>query len=101
VFPETTVWVNGSLLIGSTRPLETDRAALARRFESPQLQASLSAAGFPDAESLLAQYTAGARELRDFLGPGQVLTDDKPMLEYYLSLPESTKAVDLGGLRRR
>ena len=101
VFPETTVWVNGSLLIGSTRPLETDRAVLARRFESPQLQASLSAGGFPDAESVLAQYTAGARELRDFLGPGPVLTDDKPMLEYYLSLPESDKAVDLGVLKRR
>lgn len=100
VFPDTTVWVNGSLLLGSTRPLMVDRDALARRFESSGLQPSLAAAGFANAASLLEQYTAGPEELRAFLGPGPVLTDDKPMLEYFLSLPDSTKAVDLSGLRR-
>ena len=101
VFPETTVWADGSLLIGSTRPLAIDREALTRRFPPPELQASLAAAGFPDAASALEQFTAGPQELRAFLGPGPVLTDDKPMLEYFLSLPDSTKPVDLTGLKQR
>ena len=99
VFPETTVWVNGSLLIGSTRPLALDRPALASRFGSPALQPSLDAAGFPDVDALLAQYTAGAREFRAFLGDGPILTDDKPMLEYYLSLPKHQRPVDLSALQ--
>ena len=87
VFPETTVWVNGTLLVGSTRPLRIDREAIARRFENPALRAALAGAGFADADAVLAAYTAGPSELREFLGEGPVLTDDKPMLEYYLSLP--------------
>jgi spermidine synthase len=99
VFPETTVWVNGSLLVGSVRPQPVDRTALARRFADGQLQAALAAAGFPNVETLLAHYTAGPEELRAFLGSGPVLTDDKPMLEYFLSLGDSSRAADLTRLR--
>jgi spermidine synthase len=101
VFPETTVWANGSLLIGSIQPLAIDRRALAARFGVPTLQPSLDAAGFPDVDTLLGQYAAGPRELRAFLGDGPLLTDDKPMLEYYLSLPRDQRPVDLGALRSR
>jgi spermidine synthase len=101
VFPDTTVWVNGSLLIGSTRRLALDRAALARRFAAPALRASLAAAGIPEAETLLNYYTAGAEDLRRFLGEGPVLTDDRPMLEYYLSLPDDRRPVDLRGLSQQ
>jgi spermidine synthase len=101
VFPETTVWVDGSLLIGSTRPLAIDRAALERRFGSEPVQTSLAAAGFPTAQSLLDRYVAGPQELREFLGPGAILTDDRPMLEYYLSLPSDSPPVDLRRLPRR
>ena len=100
VFPETTVWVNGSLLIGSTRPLTLDRAALERRFGEPGLQASLAAAGLPDAQTLLDHYTAGPEQLRKFLGDGPILTDDRPLLEYYLSLPNDQTPVDLRPLGR-
>jgi spermidine synthase len=100
VFPETSVWVNGSLLIGSIRPLEIKEAALAERFAVAALQPSLAAAGFRDPESLLGHYVAGPEELRRFIGHGPILTDDKPLLEYYLSLPEDDRPLDLSGLRR-
>jgi spermidine synthase len=99
VFPETTVWVDGTLLVGSTRPLRVDRDAVARRFEDPHLRAALTGAGFADVPAVLAAYTAGPNELRAFLGEGPVLTDDKPMLEYYRSLPQPDRPIDLSGLR--
>jgi spermidine synthase len=99
VFPETTVWVNGSLLIGSTKPLVLDRATLERQFGSPALQAPLAASGLPDVQTLLNSYTAGPEALRRFLGEGPVLTDDQPLLEYYLSLPNDQRPVDLSALQ--
>jgi spermidine synthase len=99
VFPETTVWINGTLLVGSTRPQRIDREAIARAYRNPALRAALAGAGFADVEAVLAAYTAGPSELRAFLGEGPVLTDDKPMLEYYLSLPRGDRVVDLTGLR--
>ena len=61
--------------------------------------ASLAAAGFHNAESLIGQYFAGPEDLRRFLGEGPILTDDRPMLEYYLSLPRDERPLDLSGLR--
>jgi hypothetical protein len=81
VFPETTVWVDGTLLAGSTRPLRVDRDAVARRFQDPDLRAALTGAGFADVPAVLAAYTAGPNELRAFLGEGPVLTDDKPKID--------------------
>ena len=100
VFPETSVWVNGSLLIGSIRPLAIKPEELAERFAVAALQPSLAAAGFRDAESLLGHYLAGPDDLRRFIGDGPILTDDRPLLEYYLSLPHDERPLDLSGLRR-
>jgi spermidine synthase len=100
VFPETTVWVNGALLIGSMQPLTVEPEALQRRFAEPRLHASLSAAGFPDAAAVLKHYVAGPAALRSFLGDGPMLTDDQPLLEYYLSLPRDDRPLDLDRLRR-
>jgi hypothetical protein len=36
---------------------------------------------------LLASFVAGPEELRAFVGEGPLLTDDKPLAEYSLSLP--------------
>jgi spermidine synthase len=100
VFPETSVWVNGSLLIGSIRPLDIEEAELADRFAAAALQPSLAAAGFRDPESLLGHHVASSEDLRRFIGAGPILTDDRPLLEYYLSLPEDDRPLDLSGLRR-
>ena len=98
VFPETSVWVNGSLLIGSTHPLRPNRAALAHRLTAPAVQSSLQEAGFPDVDTLLTQFTAGPDGLRRFIRDGPILTDDRPRLEYYRSLPQDHRPVDVGKL---
>jgi hypothetical protein len=43
-------------------------------------------------------YRAGPDELRAFVGPGPLLTDDRPLVEYFLSLPRD-REVDLSTLR--
>ncbi len=43
----------------------------------------------------MSRYTAGPDEIRTFLGDGRLLTDDQPLTEYFLSLPQNDAAVDL------
>jgi spermidine synthase len=98
VFPEATVWVDGSLLVGSLEPLEIRPEVLARKLTDPRIRAAASTVGIVDADSILRLYTAGPRELRPFIGDGPELTDDQPLLEYHRSLPP-TATLDLSGLR--
>ena len=99
VFPETTVWGGGTLLIGALRPLTIDRGSLAERIARSGLADTLSSIGFGGSDQMVAHYAAGPSELRRFLGPGPILTDDRPLLEYYLSLPGGDRPVDLSRLR--
>ena len=99
VFPETTVWGGGTLLIGALRPLTIDRGLLAERIARSGLADTLSSIGFGGSDQMVAHYAAGPSELRRFLGPGPILTDDRPLLEYYLSLPGGDRPVDLSRLR--
>lgn len=99
VFPETTVWAGGTLLIGSLQPLSIDRDALARRLRDTGLPDALAHVGYGSADAVLREYTAGPDDLRRFLGDGPILTDDRPRLEYYLSLPANDRPIDLTRLR--
>ena len=47
---------------------------------------------------LLKLFVAGPDALRQFVGDGPSLTDDRPMLEYFLSLPRD-RDVNLSGVR--
>jgi hypothetical protein len=40
-------------------------------------------------------YRAGPNQLRAFVGPGPILTDNQPIVEYFLSLPRD-RDPDLG-----
>jgi spermidine synthase len=97
-FPYTTLWGEGQLMVGSTRPLRVDRAAFERKLEEPGTRAALEAIDITSFEALLALYVAGPHELRQFAGTGPVLTDDRPLIEYHRSLPPGPP-VDLSGLR--
>jgi hypothetical protein len=81
VFPYTTLWAEGGLMLGSTRPFTLSQSAYeARR------------AGFMfnwDLATLKRIYSAGPDDIRAFLAEGPVLTDDKPVIEYFLSLPKN------------
>lgn len=97
VFPETTLWADGTLLVGTKEPLRLDRAAFEHKLTDPALQTALTNVGLGSFEALLAHYTAGPEELREFVGPGPILTDDRPVLEYFLSLPRDDRPVDVSG----
>jgi spermidine synthase len=99
VFPHTTLWHGGSLMVGSSRPLVLDEESFLRKQSSPTTKAALDAMGFKSFDELLSRYTAGPAELKAFLGEGPILTDDEPLTEYFLSLPQNDAAVDLSKVR--
>jgi spermidine synthase len=96
VFPQTTRWQvrqqqgePEQLLVGAKRPLQLSRAALESKWQNPTTREMLLSLGLPDTASLLAMYAAGPEELAQFVGVGPVLTDDRPVVEYFLSLPSN------------
>lgn len=96
VFPHATVWCDGSLMIGSKQPLvlrETDFEW--KRLARPE---ALAESGITSFEQLKQAYVAGPEEMRAFVGEGPILTDDMPLVEYFLSLPRG-QDIDVSGLR--
>lgn len=87
VFPETTVWGDGSLLVGSMEPLRLRRSDFEAKLKLPGRADGLREMGAATFEALLASFVAGPRELAAFVGDGPLLTDDRPLTEYFLSLP--------------
>jgi spermidine synthase len=99
VFEHTTLWLDGTLMVGSLEPLRLDGSILAERRSDPRTSAALDAVGLTSFDALQSWFTAGPGELRAFAGEGLVLTDDRPLLEYHRSLPREEGALDLSGLR--
>ena len=82
VFPHTTLWADGGLMLGSTRPFTISRTAYDVRRQTFEQ--------FPwDLATLKRIYTAGPAEAKAFAGDGPLLSDDKPVIEYFLSLPKN------------
>jgi spermidine synthase len=84
-FPNSTLWLAGDLLIGSPSPLRISRAELETRLADPAARASLAEVGFNHAQDVLAQFRASSDALAAYAGPGPILTDDHPILEYFQS----------------
>jgi spermidine synthase len=99
VFPEATLWHDGELMAGSLRPLRLSRSNFEARRAHAETRAALDEVGLTSFESLLGWYTGGPREMKVFVGEGPVLTDDRPLLEYFRSLPRRQPAADLTSLR--
>ena len=97
-FPHTTLWADGSLMLGSMTPLRISRAAYEERLRDRQLLFGLSRVRLDTFQALLDRYTAGPDEMRRFVGEGAVLTDDRPLLEYHRSLSEVSRPLDLSTL---
>jgi spermidine synthase len=99
VFPHTTLWLDGSLMVGSLEPLRLNREAFERKLGDPQTRAAFAAAGLASFEDLRSWYTGGPGAMRAFVGPGPLLTDDRPLVEYHRSLPPDTARLDVSALR--
>jgi spermidine synthase len=104
VFPHTTLWQGGSLMVGADRPLVLEEDAFLRKQSSPETRRALDAMGLTSFDALLSRFNAGPAELKAFVGEGPILTDDRPLTEYFLALPQNDRAVDLstvhGDVRR-
>ena len=85
VFPFTTLWGDGGLMLGSMKPFTLSQSAWEAKRNLP---------GFADLfnwgmNELNRNYVAGPEAMRKFVGEGPLLTDDKPVIEYFLSLPKN------------
>ena len=98
VFPNTTVWGDGTLLVGSVEPLHLKRGDFDWKLQMPGRAQAARDVGVQTFDQLQRLFRAGADELRAFVGDGPLLTDDRPQLEYFLSLPRDHN-VDLSRLR--
>lgn len=99
VFPETTLWADGTLMVGTKRPLQLRRGDFEWRLGIPPLDTELPRFGLGSFPDLLGQFLGGTEELRQLVGPGPLLTDDRPLVEYFLALPRDAE-IDLSPLRR-
>jgi spermidine synthase len=98
-FPHTTVWANGTLLVGTKQPLRLSQAGYGGRLANPAFANALRLVGIADFTDLTGLYTAGPAELGAFIEDGPLLTDDRPLVEYFLSLPREQGDLPLDDLR--
>ena len=87
VFPETTAWAGGSLFIGSVEPLRLRRRDFEWKLTVPGRAEGMRDVRIETFEALLENFTAGPAAIRAFVGDGPLLTDNRPLAEYFLSLP--------------
>jgi spermidine synthase len=99
VFPHATLWFDGNLMVGSVEPLRLDPATVSAKRSSPVTARALDDIGLTSFDVLANWYTAGPDAMRRFVGPGPLLTDDRPLVEYHRSLPRETGPLDLSTLR--
>ncbi|HEX7780468.1 MAG TPA: fused MFS/spermidine synthase [Vicinamibacterales bacterium] len=98
-FPHATAWANGGLLVGTMEPLRLDSTAFADKLSHPSTRSALALVDITSFDRLLSLYTAGPESLRAFVGPGLILTDDRPLVEYHRSLPAHERDIDVSGLQ--
>jgi len=98
VFPGTTAWVDGGLLAGSVEPPRLRRSDFDWKLKVPGRAQGLHDLNIESFDQLLAAFKAGPHELGAFVGSGPLLTDDRPLVEYFLSLPRGDD-VDLTPLK--
>lgn len=87
VFPNTTLWADGHLLVGSKHPIRLDRARYEEKLRDPRTRDALEEMGLGTFDQLLGSFVAGPTDLQGFVGEGDILTDDRPLIEYHRALP--------------
>ena len=99
VFPDATAWADGTLFVGSRRPFTLSRDAFERKLQDPATRLVLESVGLGSFEALTSQFVAGPDTLRRYVGDGPILDDDRPLMEYFLSLPRDDRMIDLKEMR--
>ena len=97
VFPHTTLWADGTLMLGSKQPFTFSRSVYERRYADARFRQLFNW----DSDRMVRTYLAGPPDVQAWVGVGPVLTDDRPLIEYFLALPRDEGPSDLSGLKPR
>ncbi|GIW08327.1 MAG: hypothetical protein KatS3mg060_3132 [Dehalococcoidia bacterium] len=95
VFPEATMWYHGTILVGAKGPLRLDYDAIEAKFQDPRLRAVMEDLGIRGVNDVMREFVGRPDEVRAFLGPGPVVSDRYPIIEYINSVPSGTLGADL------
>jgi spermidine synthase len=97
-FPNATLWAGGQLMIGTKEPLRLRRSDFEWKLTMPGRAAALRELGFDSFDKLTDSFFAGPAAMRAFTRRAPLLTDDRPLTEYFLSLPRD-RDIDVTPLR--
>jgi spermidine synthase len=86
VFPHVSLWFDGSLLVGSDRPVDRSLPWVDRVFEQPIARAALSQVNIRGGDDVRRRYLGDRATIEAYVGDGPLITDDRPRLEYFLGL---------------
>ncbi|MEO6212526.1 MAG: fused MFS/spermidine synthase [Vicinamibacterales bacterium] len=98
-FPHTTLWGDGSLMVGTLEPLTLSRSRIEALLATPQTHDLLGLMNVGTFDHLERMFRGSTADIRAYLGEGPVLSDDRPLLEYFESLPAIER--DLTKIGRR
>lgn len=97
-FPHATLWGDGSLMIGTKEPLTVSRARIEGMLNDPSSRQALALMNIASLDHMLRIFKAGPRAIATYLEGSATLSDDRPQLEYYESLPqEPLRLLDVSG----
>jgi spermidine synthase len=86
-FPHTTLWGDGSLMVGTLEPLTVSRSRIESLLNAPDTRALLGLMNVQSFDHLERMFRASTADIHAYLGDGSPLSDDRPLLEYFQSLP--------------
>ncbi len=86
VFPHVRIWqsmTSDIILLGSKQPIQLDPAAMQAKFETARVKENLSHIQINDIPTLLSLEIMTQSALDQYLGMGELNTEDRPLLEYW------------------
>jgi spermidine synthase len=98
-FPHVSLWGDGSLMLGSMEPVTVSRAHIERSLADPQMRNVLAMMNVERFDHLERMFKADDAAVRAYVAGTPPLSDNRPVLEYFQSLPQTER--DLSNLPRR
>lgn len=97
VFPEASMWYAGTLVVAGKQPMTWEQASrvLLQRLADPAVrEAVVKDLNFTSPEAVLANYHGRIEEVVNGFPPGPTLSDDRPLTEYFRSIPGNAEVDD-------
>jgi spermidine synthase len=90
-FPHATLWGDGTLMVGSKEPMTLSKSRIEAMLAQPSTLKPLVLMNVESFDHLVRMFRASPADIRAYLGDGPLLTDDKPALEYFATLPQGER----------